>query len=117
MNSPFASLGLCYNPLLFRSEICAGGAEGKDACYGDHGAPLVCQGGSGRWYVVGLVNWGEGCGKPGVPTVYSRISYYRDFVDSDPTHNFDYPRDDFRPAGLPIADALGRPVVYNRNGR
>ena len=93
--------------LLSDSFVCAGGEEGKDACNGDHGAPLVCQAGSGRWYVVGLVNWGEGCGKPGVPTVYSRISYFRDFVDNDPTHNSDYPRDDLRPAGLPIVGQRG----------
>ena len=93
---------------LSRSEICAGGEEGKDACHGDHGAPLVCQAGSGRWYVVGLVNWGLGkgadgkgrCGKPGIPTVYSRISYYRDFIESDPTLSPDYPRSDLRPCGL-----------------
>ena len=83
---------------LSRSEICAGGEEGKDACHGDHGAPLVCQAGSGRWYVVGLVNWGLGkgadgkgrCGKPGIPTVYSRISYYRDFIENDYTLREDY---------------------------
>ena len=34
---------------LHESEMCAGGEEGKDACDGDGGAPLVCEGASGRW--------------------------------------------------------------------
>merc|ERR1719436_921414 len=45
---------------LSQSEICAGGQVGKDACTGDGGSPLVCQGLSGRWTVVGLVTWGVG---------------------------------------------------------
>ena len=67
---------------------------------GDGGAPLVCEGASGRWYVVGLVAWGEGCGKPGVPGAYVRVSYYRDFIDGDPTLNDDYPDKRLRPAGF-----------------
>ena len=42
------------NFLLSESEICAGGEEGKDACDGDGGAPLVCQSKDNRWNVVGL---------------------------------------------------------------
>merc|ERR1712168_1128921 len=43
---------------LSESEICAGGEEGKDACDGDGGAPLVCLSKDNRWNVVGLVTWG-----------------------------------------------------------
>ena len=70
--------------------MCAGGEEGLDACEGDGGAPLVCEGASGRWYVVGLVSWGEGCGTPGVPSVYARVSYFSDFIDDDPTLTDEY---------------------------
>ena len=63
-------------------EICAGGEEGKDACNGDGGAPLVCQAGHrGRWYVVGLVNWGVGCGRADVPGVYTRVAHYRSWIN------------------------------------
>ena len=82
-----------------RSEVCAGGELGKDACDGDGGAPLVCEGASGRWYVVGLVAWGEGCGNAGVPAVYSRISYFKDFINNDVTLLDDYPVKNYRPAG------------------
>merc|ERR1712226_688334 len=49
-------------------------APKKDACTGDGGSPLVCQGQSGRWTVVGLVTWGVGCASD-VPGVYARMSH------------------------------------------
>jgi len=65
---------------LSPSEICAGGQEGKDACTGDGGSPLVCQAQSGRWTVVGLVTWGVGCAST-VPGVYARISNFLSWID------------------------------------
>jgi len=69
---------------LSRSEVCAGGETEKDACDGDGGAPLVCQAKTGRWYVVGLVTWGVGCGKPGVPGIYANVYNMLDFIVGRP---------------------------------
>jgi len=67
---------------LSRSEICAGGEVGKDACTGDGGSPLVCQAKSGRWTVVGLVTWGVGCASH-VPGVYARVSEFQRWIDAN----------------------------------
>lgn len=62
-----------------QSFICAGGEAGKDACTGDGGSPLMCDLG-GRWFVVGLVSWGIGCGVTGVPGVYTNVASYTQWI-------------------------------------
>ncbi|XP_023025022.2 phenoloxidase-activating factor 2 [Leptinotarsa decemlineata] len=69
--------------ILHESFVCAGGEEGKDACDGDGGSPLVCpiEGQEGRYYHAGIVAWGIGCGVKNVPGVYVNVASFRDWID------------------------------------
>lgn len=46
---------------------------GKDSCQGDSGGPAVMKHGDIP-YLVGITSWGTGCGRPGVPGIYTDVS-------------------------------------------
>ena len=61
--------------------ICAGGKK-EDACQGDSGGPMVMQHGHNQLYsLVGVVSWGDGCGKAEKPGVYTKVINYLDWIE------------------------------------
>ncbi|XP_058829782.1 phenoloxidase-activating factor 2-like [Topomyia yanbarensis] len=74
----FRSTRLGPHFVLDDSYICAGGEENVDVCTGDGGAPLVCAiaEDSSRYYQVGIVAWGIGCGQKGIPGAYTDVARF-----------------------------------------
>jgi trypsin len=74
-----ADCNALYGGGITAGMLCAGFPEGgRDACQGDSGGPLT----AGN-QVIGVVSWGYGCARPNLPGVYARVSYYRNWIDSN----------------------------------
>lgn len=69
-----------YGGAIADSMVCAGVSDGaKDSCQGDSGGPLSVLY-EGRRQLVGVVSWGEGCGRPLKFGVYTRVAHYSRWV-------------------------------------
>ncbi|XP_068569176.1 complement factor I [Cebidichthys violaceus] len=70
-----------YNDRFKPGMMCAGDLDGSvDSCQGDSGGPLVCEDELGVSYLWGVVSWGERCGQPGFPGVYTQVAHYFEWI-------------------------------------
>ncbi|MBL0268176.1 MAG: serine protease [Chitinophagaceae bacterium] len=81
---------VCNDVLHYAGEItgnmlCAGyDAGGYDSCQGDSGGPLiVVNSNTGQWNLAGVVSWGNGCAQPYSQGVYTRVSQYESWLQSN----------------------------------
>ncbi|CAD7670621.1 unnamed protein product [Nyctereutes procyonoides] len=85
INIPVAPHNECiqamYN-MISENMLCAGIlGDSRDACEGDSGGPMVTSF-RGTWFLVGLVSWGEGCGRLHNYGIYTKVSRYLDWIHS-----------------------------------
>jgi secreted trypsin-like serine protease len=100
------SHGYCdreYGAIDDASQLCIGSSRaGEDSCQGDSGGP-VFSGEGVAMRLIGLVSYGNGCGRKGVPGVYTRVSRYAKWIDENTTKlNGD---------AIPPAPPVNAPVV------
>lgn len=74
-----------YKPLQLTvadTEICAmKPSSASNSCYGDSGGPLVVQAEDPKRYVqIGVVSWGDRCGRAGSPNVFARVASFSDWI-------------------------------------
>ncbi|KAL5018083.1 hypothetical protein ScPMuIL_003805 [Solemya velum] len=71
------------NVVIDHTVVCAVAPKNQfgDACWGDSGGPLLCNDGD-RWGQVGVVSIGYKCGNKQFPGIYSKVPYYRDWINS-----------------------------------
>ncbi|XP_060107186.1 tissue-type plasminogen activator [Heteronotia binoei] len=68
------------NRTVTENMLCAGDTRQlDDACKGDSGGPLVCLK-DGHMNLVGIISWGDGCGKKDTPGVYTNVVRYLSWI-------------------------------------
>ncbi|CAH6777623.1 putative inactive serine protease 43 [Phodopus roborovskii] len=65
--------------LVMKGMICGHHDKGQSPCWGDSGSPLVCES-DNRWIQVGIVSWGINCGRTSIPSVYTDIAEYNEWI-------------------------------------
>ncbi|XP_037787822.1 proclotting enzyme-like [Penaeus monodon] len=78
---PVLTTGECtgfYGDRITDNMICTY-EPGFDACQGDSGGPLSWLSG-GKYYLIGIVSWGENCSEVNYPGVYAKVTKYTGWI-------------------------------------
>jgi len=83
---PITSRATCdavHGSAFTNNMMCAGFAQGgKDTCQADSGGPLMVVE-NGVYKQVGITSWGQGCALAGQYGVYTRLSNFKGWIDSN----------------------------------
>lgn len=89
VNVPYIDRATCqavedYSEAITDFHECAGVVEtgGSDSCQGDSGGPLVAMI-NGKATLVGVTNFGLGCGQKGYPGVYASLKAHASWIDTN----------------------------------
>ncbi|XP_051572344.1 trypsin-like [Myxocyprinus asiaticus] len=87
---PIVSYSVCntaYGGGITSNMLCAGLTQGgKDSCQGDSGGPMVNKQGT-SWIQSGIVSFGKDCAVPNYPGVYTRVSQYQTWINTQISSN------------------------------
>ena len=74
-------------PNITDNMICAGDVNngGLDSCQGDSGGPLLVESATETVQQIGIVSFGQGCAQPQTAGVYTKVSNYQDWIESNIT--------------------------------
>jgi secreted trypsin-like serine protease len=64
-----------YSPVTIKTSTFCAGSSGHDTCQGDSGGPIVFRG-----HQIGIVSWGNGCGRSNFPGVYTNVEKFRYWI-------------------------------------
>lgn len=101
---PIASNAACFPVYQYqfdsRLAFCAGGSRlgGLDSCQGDSGGPLLVTRQSATsttvndsvYIVAGIVSYGDGCARPSIPGVYTRVEAFSEWIKSNTSGTLEY---------------------------
>lgn len=119
---PVVNRTACQKPMqhkIYDLMICAGGIEGKDACIGDSGGPMLIQV-DNSYIMAGIVSFGKKCGLKDVSGVYTRAGLYTAWVFQHTldasckpafTDSPNYPDSEYQDLSKPTLP----PVISNNN--
>lgn len=73
-----------YNGAITDQMLCAGFKQGaKDSCQSDSGGPLFFKSNTGEFLQIGIVSFGNGCGRPDLYGVYTKLDVMVSWIEGE----------------------------------